>query len=331
MASKEETAVHTASSLSTLLERAKTGDSALVVQAYLDAGGLPTAMVELKYPNGDVLRVPLLHSMALRNAHPHRALAESVRMLVAAGADINAKSANRHGDSCTALMCAFKRKCCTKMLSALLQSGADPCQGAVESCKLLLARTDTALEQRDASGQTALTHAATGGHLSTVQLLLQHKADVNTVDGDNMTPLYMASMSDHVDVVACLLAAGANVHIVEASGHSAFAVAVQANSVAMAQLLLNHGADISFINKEGLDGVHLAACMGHVAMMELLVQRGLSVHAVDKYGNTPLMQAAMNGHTAAAEWLLQHGAAINAANNNGYTALLFASSSSGTA
>jgi uncharacterized protein len=331
MASEEETAVHTAPSLSTLFERgAQTGDSALVVQAYLDAGGLATELVELKYSNGDVLRVPLLHSIVVRNEHPHRKLAESVRLLVAAGASINATCSTDYGGDCTALMYALERKCCTRVLAVMLQLGADPrmrClptgttalhiaaqRGLAEHCKLLLEHADTLLEARCGSGRTALMHAAQCGHLNTVQLLLQHSVDVNTVDSRGRTPLHMASMSDHVDVAACLLTAGADANAAKASVHS----------VAMVQLLLDNGADINFKNSERADSILLAACMGHVAMMELLVQRGLSVHAVDMYGNTPLMQAAMNGHTAAAEWLLQHGAAVNAVTLIGNTSLLSA-------
>jgi ankyrin repeat protein len=253
MAREEETAVHTAPSLSTLLERAKTGDSALVVQAYLDAGGLATEVVDLRYTNGDVLRVPLLHSMIVRNAHPHRKLAESVGLLVAAGANINAKCSNGYGEDCTALMYALERKCCTRVLAALLQSGADPCmrslptgttalhiaalRGLPESCKLLLTRAGTASEVRDALGRTPLTHAASGGQLNTVQLLLQYSADVNTVDDSNMTPLYLASISDHIDVAACLLTAGADVHAVDLESRCALLAAAQCGSVHVAQLL----------------------------------------------------------------------------------------------
>jgi hypothetical protein len=50
--------------------------------------------------------VPLLHSMALSNAHPHRELAESVGLLIAAGADIDAKAAALKGDDRIALLCA---------------------------------------------------------------------------------------------------------------------------------------------------------------------------------------------------------------------------------
>jgi ankyrin repeat protein len=59
--------------------------------------------------------------MALHNAHSHKELAESVRLLVEAGADINAIGSDHQ----SALMCASKSGCCSKVLQAFLQNGAD--------------------------------------------------------------------------------------------------------------------------------------------------------------------------------------------------------------
>jgi hypothetical protein len=39
-----------------------------------------------------MMQLPLLHHMALSNSHPHRELAEVVRLLIEAGADINVKA-----------------------------------------------------------------------------------------------------------------------------------------------------------------------------------------------------------------------------------------------
>jgi hypothetical protein len=77
---KQETTLvpHRAPNLGQLLEGAKTGDSAHAVEAFLDAGGSPAAVVQWRLSDG-VLQLPLLHSVAYKNAHLHRELAESVR------------------------------------------------------------------------------------------------------------------------------------------------------------------------------------------------------------------------------------------------------------
>jgi hypothetical protein len=123
---------HRTPNLSVLLERAKAGDSVKDLRAYLDAGGSPVAVVQVR--GLVMLQVPLLHSMAYTSAHPHRHLAESVRLLMDAGADINAKAKDPDGDERTALMCAAERTCCTAVPDVLLRAGANPCVCSAPNC-----------------------------------------------------------------------------------------------------------------------------------------------------------------------------------------------------
>jgi hypothetical protein len=76
---KQETTLvpHRTPTLSALLERAKSGDAAQAVKAYLDAGGSATALTQ-----GRGVQIPLLHIMVVTNAHPHKELAESCLLLV---------------------------------------------------------------------------------------------------------------------------------------------------------------------------------------------------------------------------------------------------------
>jgi Ankyrin repeats (3 copies) len=175
---------HRTPNLSALLERAKSG-SAQAIKAYLDAGGAPMALVEEQ--RGRLVQLPLLLHVASTSRHPHRELAESVSLLMEAGAIINMAFTNYAGFGFTALICATENRCCTAVLEVLLQAGADPCThslperltalhaaaaaGMPESCELFLARaaTGTLLEKRDADGWTALMHAARGGCLDTTK------------------------------------------------------------------------------------------------------------------------------------------------------------------
>jgi uncharacterized protein len=338
---KQETSLvpHRTPDLSSLLERAKTGRSAQAVKAFLDAGGSPLTVVSCDSSDG-VVQIDLLHCVILTNPHPHRELAESVRMLVAAGADVNA---GLQGDGRTALTSAAECNCCAAVLDSLLQVGADPLvastkqritplhmavrEGPVESCELLLAAAETLVDMSDVTGRTALMRAAQCGRLEIVKLLLQKGAAVNATDSQESTPLYVAALFQHVEVAACLLTAGADVNAVDSDGRCALMIAAQSNNIALAELLLDRGADIKMQDKFGQNALYRAACEGHVSMMELLAQRGCSIAAVDHEGYTALMEAAANGHTAAAEWLMQQGAAVVVVDDYDNTALHCACSS----
>jgi Ankyrin repeats (3 copies) len=184
---KQETTLvpHRTPHLSVLRERAQRGDSAQAVRAYLDACGSPITLVRATN-HGLVLQLPLFLNMAYNNAHPHKELAESVRLLVDASADINSKTAGTEGTERTVLVCAIERGCCSKLLKIFLELGADPSvhstsssvtalmttaqKGIAQNCRVLLERADALVDATDAVGQTALIHAAAFGHLHIVKL-----------------------------------------------------------------------------------------------------------------------------------------------------------------
>jgi ankyrin repeat protein len=193
-----------------------------------------------------VEQVPLLHYMALNNPHPHTELAESVRLLIAAGADINAMLCPDSDDR-TALMCASGRSCCSNVMQALLQNGADvfvcmakgmtalhiaAAAGCTDNCGILLARDSDLVHAEDTNGGTALMHAVAYGSIDTVQRLCQYNADVHAVDAIGTTTLMTACMHERLDMAAFLLNAGVDVNAVDDDGVCALIKAVQSNSIA---------------------------------------------------------------------------------------------------
>jgi ankyrin repeat protein len=165
---------HRTQNPSILLERAKSGDSAQAMKAYIDAGGPADVLVQGR---GAIKQIPLLHYMALYNMHPHAELSESMRLLIEAGADINALS-GLGGGACTALMCASERSECTDLLQAFLQNAADvmvvsddgrtalhlaATTGRTHNCEVLLATESSLVHTKNAEGCTALMYAASFG------------------------------------------------------------------------------------------------------------------------------------------------------------------------
>jgi ankyrin repeat protein len=223
---KQETTLvpHRTPHLLKLLERAKSGASALAVRAYLDAGGSASVRVLAFEGRPDEQHLPLLHYMTFFSEHPHTELAECVRLLVEVGADINAKDSK----GCTALLRTVQRTCCIKLLQILLQNGADifACapdgmtalqlaayMGRSDSCELLIAKQSSLVHMKDASGCTALIHAVFCGSIDTVKVLCQRGADINTTDATKtLTPLMAACVHKFTEVAAFLIRAGADVN-----------------------------------------------------------------------------------------------------------------------
>eukprot|EP00953_Heterococcus_sp_UTEX-ZZ885_P011236 6509-Heterococcus_DN1.PRE.3 len=233
--------------------------------------------------------------MTLYNQHPHRELAESVRLLVEAGADINSR-AGPDGDDRTALIAVTERKCCTRILQALQQNGAD------------------VFMPSDATGATAVHQAAMVGNTDSCKVLLASAGSragslLNAQDRNGYTPLGIACALKQPDVAAFLIKAGAGINAVNYDGHTVLIAAARCSSISTVQLLLDHGADVSTRDNLGHNALFNAARQGQVSVMILLVQRGLSVRAVDNDGFTVLMMATGGGSMAATEWLIQLGVA----------------------
>ena len=60
--------------------------------------------------------------------------------------------------------------------------------------------------------------AASNGHCSVVQTMLEHCADVNTADNEGRTPLHAAADNEHVNVVLALLCAKADASVTDNLG-----------------------------------------------------------------------------------------------------------------
>jgi hypothetical protein len=149
-----------------------------------------------------------------------RGHAESVRVLLDAGVDVNGKTA-RGG---TPLMwAAGSRDNTTETVQVLLEAGAAvnaktsdgrtalmdaAMQGNTDAAKVLL-RAGADIEEYTEEGTTPLMEAARHGNAETVQLLLENGARVNAVDREGRTALKQAAAAGHAETEQLLRQAGA--------------------------------------------------------------------------------------------------------------------------
>lgn len=98
------------------------------------------------------------------------------------------------------------------------------------------------LEQLDATGWSALHHAAYGDQLPALRVLLEKGANPNAVAEGECVPLHMAAAQGSVEVVQALLDAGADPNLPDDAGSTALHYAALPCRTAVIEALLAGGA-----------------------------------------------------------------------------------------
>lgn len=107
------------------------------------------------------------------------------------------------------------------VLSEMLEAGADPNQR----------------DKPEKNGTTALHKAAWHGNAQAVQLLVQHRADPNTLDNRGATALHCAAARGHMMAAQALLVAGTNPTVRDVVGETAASLARQLGELELAQTI----------------------------------------------------------------------------------------------
>ena len=118
---------------------------------------------------------------------------------------------------------------------------------------------------------TALHLAVSQGHLSTVQFLLSHGADVDARDRGDETPLMWAVRLGFDNVVDCLI---------------------------------ERNAGLEGMNMDGKTALHIAARYGREHAVSVLLAKGASASPLDNAGRSPLRDAMASSNKSCAEQLL---------------------------
>lgn len=214
---------------------------------------------------------------------------------------------------------------------ALLRAGAAVPEGAVslaarggldDLVSLLIARG-----VKGADRDAALLAAAQYGRESTLRLLLNMGADVDTASvQDGFTPLHLAVMDRHVGSIRILLSASAKLEAKDHKGRTPLhwgpfayrmlekhiyqtlqqphdTVYVDPGEAVGITLLLDAGSNIEASDEEGNTALHHAVLLGSVRAAELLMSRGASPSAKNRKGQTPKSLAKAKGNKELVEIL----------------------------
>ena len=170
----------------------------------------------------------------------------------------------------------------------------------------------------------ALFVAARAGHLSCVQLLVDHGAEVDSVPGLdcklNQTPLIGAVMSNRVNVVRYLITKSKDLEKKDALRRSAIHLAATHGYTDIVKALLAHGVK-KFDEDKGNHPLFLAARYANDELCRVFIDWGCDAKMTDSQGCNLLH---LSGTYFVTKMAIDMGVPVNHQCNSGATPLLYA-------
>jgi len=240
---------------------------------------------------------------------------DCARVLLKAGADINAADPNNISPMVLALMNGHY-----DFAAFLLDQGADPnIADDTGRTPLYAAVDDHTMPESNLPAPREIDNQLTS--MDVIKALLAHDANVNAqlkkqtpyrtkVDrgADTMlttgtTPILRAAKAGDVEAIQVLLAKGADPKIPARNGITPLMAAAglgtkeedttgrkktEAEAISSIQLCLDAGADVNAADNQGDTALHGAAQKGWDRVVQFLVDHGAKLDAHDKRGRTPL-------------------------------------------
>ena len=229
-----------------------------------------------------------------KNADYPRLYTDIVSLLLANGADVNAKD-SYNGTPLN--MAAMQGS--TDIAKMLIAKGAKvdiftaSTMGDLESVKAFL-NSDPNMINAVRGDFTPLHCAAYSGQIEMMKFLIEKGANVNAGYPQRPTPLFHAAIKGRLDMAELLISKGAAINSEESSDFNPLRGAVMAENREAVELLISKGADINAKDSRGYTALMIAS---QADIVKLLIEKGADINEKDKDGRTALDMAKEKGRT----------------------------------
>ncbi|MBS2033182.1 MAG: ankyrin repeat domain-containing protein [Deltaproteobacteria bacterium] len=269
------------------------------------------------------------------------AASEIVRLLLDAGAEVNARTRDQRTP-----LSAHAQEGRVDAITQLLDAGAivdagddrlvTPLRLAVAnkhaSAVRVLLQAGAVASRRASDGFTPFGAAIASADEDIVEMLAA-VCDPNLAVAGDEPALFQAARRGRANVIRLLIRAGADLDFCHPDVGSALCAATLADSDDALVVLLEAGIPVDLKNSSGAQALHLAAYAGKLGALDRLLAAGADPNALTAPRGTPLRAAAERGHVAIVERLLACGAdpspvdafnrrPIDDARDNGHSAIV---------
>jgi ankyrin repeat protein len=184
-------------------------------------------------------------------------------------------------------------------------------------------------------GYSPLACAIAGGHIMTVQILLQSGASANPKEYQHFThkyshpdvsPLHLCVQRGNVSLGSMLLQAGADTRKQGINGDTPLHVASR-SSLEFVELLLSRDADIEARDNDEDTPLRIAVINGKLEICSALASHGADISTTSERKRTLMHAAAISGHKDIISWLVERGLRLDSFDVDGRIPLHLAADS----
>ncbi|XP_067661560.1 ankyrin repeat domain-containing protein 50-like [Haliotis asinina] len=194
------------------------------------------------------------------------------------------------------------------------------CQsGHTDVVQYLLSLNSLDINSRGWKKRTPVMLAAKGGHKEVIELLINHRADLSTIDKVGNNILHIACESGHIDVVQYLLSLDSlDINSRGWKKRTPVMLAAKGGHKEVIELLINHRADLSVSGKGGDNILHIACESGHIDVVQYLLSlNSLDINSRGWKKRTPVMLAAKRGNRDVVKLLVENEANLTLTDEDG--------------